>query len=143
MTVETTLPYRLIDATATRSYRRQLGEILLPAAPPAIALAIALGLGLLPIELAAAAAIAAGMVMLYASGLAPSKIQAARFLDHSLGAKDHFLTLATAAGEREGLEAARATGIGIGTSNIVGCRRRAQRAARGRCGLGEQGPVRL
>ena len=101
MTVETTLPYRLIDATATRSYRRQLGEILLPAAPPAIALAIALGLGLLPIELAAAAAIAAGMVMLYASGLAPSKIQAARFLDHSLGAKDHFLTLATAAGERD------------------------------------------
>jgi hypothetical protein len=99
--VETSLPYRLIDATATRSYRRQLGEILLPAAPPAITLAIALGLGLLPIELAAAAAIAAGIVMLYASGLAPSKIHAARFLDHSLGAKDHFLTLATAAGERD------------------------------------------
>jgi hypothetical protein len=99
--VETSLPYRLIDAIATRSYRRQLGEILLPAAPPAIALAIALGLGLLPIELAVAAAITAGIVMLYASGLAPSKIQAARFLDHSLCAKDHFLTLATAAGERD------------------------------------------
>ena len=98
MDVDTTNPYRLIESTAVRSHRRRLLELLGPAAPPVAAVALAGWLGVLPIELGAAAAIAAALLMLHATGLAPSRIQSARFLDEALHAKDHFLTLATAGG---------------------------------------------
>jgi hypothetical protein len=90
-------PYRLIESTAARAYRRTLFELLSPVAPPAAALAVAQWLGVLPIELGAAAFIVGALVLLEATGLTRSRTQAARFLDETLGGKDHFLTLATAA----------------------------------------------
>jgi len=94
--VVTTDPYVLIEATAARSHRRALSELLAPAAPPAVALVIAWTLGVLPVEIAVAAAIAGALLLLHASEFAPSRIRAARFLDDTFGAKDRFLTLATA-----------------------------------------------
>ena len=96
MGVVTTDPYVLIEATAARSHRRALSELLAPAAPPALALVIAWVLGVRPVEIAVAAAIAGAVLLLHASGFAPSRVRAARVLDDTFGAKDRFLTLATA-----------------------------------------------
>lgn len=90
--------HRIIEETAKRWYRRRLFEVLAPSAPPALALAVAALVGRLPLEIAAAAAIAFVLLASYASGLSVAARDAAGFLDRSLGAKDHFLTLATVGG---------------------------------------------
>jgi hypothetical protein len=92
--------YRLIDETASRCWRRDLSDLVLPALPPIAALALAASIGVLPLEIAVAAAIALGFLVLYATGMAPSRAYAARFLDGATGAKDHFLTLATVGPDR-------------------------------------------
>ncbi len=89
-------PYRLIDETALRRRRRRLWNICLPALPPAAALLGARYLGILPVELGAAGVIAFALLALHLTGVELSRASAARFLDVALGAKDHFLTLATA-----------------------------------------------
>jgi hypothetical protein len=94
-TAEASSPYRLIETTALRWYRRRLWELALPAAPPLLALAVAFAAGRLPLEIGAAGAIAFAILGFYASGFVVSERKAARFLDRSLGAKDSFLTLAT------------------------------------------------
>ena len=94
-TGETAPPYRLIEETALRWYRRRLSELLLPAVPPLLALATALAAGRLPLEIGVAGAIALATLGFHVTGLVASKPRAARFLDRSLGAKDRFLTLAT------------------------------------------------
>lgn len=91
-------PYRLIADTARRMRRRLRGDVMILAAPPAAAAIAALALGRLPVEIGAAAAIALGVVLLHAASLEVPGARAASLLDRSLGAKEHFLTLATIAG---------------------------------------------
>lgn len=91
-------PYRLIAAVARRSRRRRRLDVLLPALPPCGALLAALIVGRLPLELAVAGLIALGVLLLYVVSLDVSQATAAAFLDRILGAKDHFLTLATLRG---------------------------------------------
>jgi hypothetical protein len=93
--VDPSEPYRLIEETAVRRWRRQITDVLFPALPPALALAAAAWTGVLPVEIVAASAIAFAVIGLHVAGLAPSSHDAARFLDGAIGAKDHFLTLAT------------------------------------------------
>jgi hypothetical protein len=94
-TGKTAAPYRLIEETALRWYRRRLTGLFLPALPPVLAAAIALAAGRLPLEIGVAGMIALAILVFYASGLVVSTQRAARFLDRSFGAKDRFLTLAT------------------------------------------------
>jgi hypothetical protein len=94
-TGKTASPYRLIEETALRWYRRRLSELLLPAVPPVLALATALAAGRLPLEIGVAGAIALAILGFHITGVVVSKPRAAGFLDRSLGAKDRFLTLAT------------------------------------------------
>lgn len=92
-------PYSLIERTILRARRRKCLEVLLPALPTTVALVGISFLGRLPVEIAAAAAIASAFLSLHVAALAVKRETAGAFLDRGLGAKDHFLTLATMADE--------------------------------------------
>jgi len=94
-----TNPYELIESTAARGRTRMRENVLLPALPPAVAIAAAALLGRLPVEVGAAATIAYSMVLLHLASQRFERREAAAFLDAKLGAKEHFLTLATIEGE--------------------------------------------
>jgi hypothetical protein len=97
--VECQNPYRLIADTARRARRRRRWDLLLPGLPPLVALLVARLAGRLPLEVAVAASIAFGVLLLYAASVDVSLPGAAAFLDRTLGAREHFLTLATVQGE--------------------------------------------
>ncbi len=88
-------PYRLIEETAHRLRRRQIGAAFLPALPPFAALIVGSAFARLPVELVAAALISASLLVLYVLSLPKAEPAASRLIDRSLGAKDLFLTLAT------------------------------------------------
>ncbi len=88
-------PYRLIEETAHRLRRRQIGAALLPALPPLAALIAGSVFARLPVEIVAAALISASLLVLYVLSLPKAEPAASRLIDRSLGAKDLFLTLAT------------------------------------------------
>lgn len=88
-------PAELIAETERATRRRRQTDLLMLGAPPAVALAVAAALGRLPVELAAAGLIAASFLALFVTTIEVGAIAAASFLDRSLAAKDHFLTLAT------------------------------------------------
>jgi hypothetical protein len=90
-----TNPYKLIEATVVRGRARMRENVLWPALPPALAIAAAALLGRLPVEVGAAATIGYAMVLLHLTSQRFERRDAAAFLDAKLGAKEHFLTLAT------------------------------------------------
>lgn len=88
-------PLGLIAETERATRRRRQTDLLALAAPPAAAMAVAAALGRLPVELAVAGLIAALFLTLFVTTIEVGELTAAAFLDRSLAAKDHFLTLAT------------------------------------------------
>ena len=91
-------PSGLIAETARLLRRRYRLDLLLPAVPPACAALVAWMTGRLPVEILAASAIALGTLLMHVASLEVASLKAAIFLDRSLAAKEHFLTLATVAG---------------------------------------------
>lgn len=91
-------PYVLIRETDRLRRRRERTSLGLTALPPVAALASAAVAGRLPVELVAASALALGLVALYATSARGGCPDTAALLDRALGAKEHFLTLATLAG---------------------------------------------
>ncbi len=69
------------------------------AALPLLALVVAAALGRLPVELAAAGVIALTFLAMMLAAIEVAPTEAAGFLDRTLSAKDHFLTLATVPAE--------------------------------------------
>ena len=92
-------PWSLITETAARIRRRSRANLLVPCLPPLAAALVLAAAGRLPIELAAAGAIAVGVVLIQLLSVPAATTEAAGRIDRLVGARDHFLTIATS--ERE------------------------------------------